>query len=45
VFEKGAKVRVETNLKEMFDEVKAFLGCSYFNADTKVQIMNLFLID
>jgi hypothetical protein len=42
VFEKGAKVRVETNLKEM---LKAFLGCSYFNADTKVQIMNLFLID
>jgi len=32
-------------LKQMFDEVKAFLGCSYFNADTKVQIMNLFLID
>jgi hypothetical protein len=45
VFEKIAKVKVETNLKEMFDEVKAFLGRSYFNADTNVQIMNLFLID
>lgn len=45
MFEKSAKVKVETNLKEMFDEVKAFLGCSYFKVDTKVQIMNIFLID